>query len=140
MRVKKGDWVVVEYTGTLDDGSVFDCSDYHDKPLEFEVGAKQVIPGFDEAVMDMEKDQEKEFTVDPAKAYGDHNPELIQKVPRDKIPGEVKPGMILMAGMKNGQKMPLMVRDVSEDTIILDLNHPLAGKNLTFKIKIAEIS
>ncbi|MCK5373322.1 MAG: FKBP-type peptidyl-prolyl cis-trans isomerase, partial [Candidatus Aenigmarchaeota archaeon] len=86
MPVKKGDKVKVEYTGTLEDGTVFDSSEKHGEPLEFEVGAGQMIKGFDDAVVDMEKGDEKEITLKPADAYGDPNPQLIQKVPKDKLP------------------------------------------------------
>jgi len=142
MAIKKGDKIKVEYTGTFDDGKVFDSSEKHGKPLEFEVGASQVIKGFDEAVIGMEKDEEKEVKIPSAEAYGQQKPELVKKVPRDKLPKEPepKPGMVLAVGAPNGQQIPAMIKEVTETEITIDLNHPLAGKNLNFKLKIVEIN
>ena len=86
MAIKKGDKVKIEYTGTLDDGTVFDSSEKHGKPLEFEVGSGQVIKGFDNAVIGMKKGQEKEFKLKPEEAYGEPNPNLIRKIPKEQIP------------------------------------------------------
>jgi len=140
MPVKKGDQVKVEYTGTLEDGSVFDSSENHGKPLEFEAGSGQVIKGFDDAVIGMEKSQEKEITLQPAEAYGDVNPELMKEVPRDKLPQDQEPkeGMMLALGLPNGQQMPAKIVKVDENSVTLDLNHPLAGKVLVFKIKVVD--
>ena len=141
MPIKKGDNVKVEYTGTLQDGSVFDSSEKHGKPLEFEVGAGNMISGFDNAVVGMSEGEEKEFTLEPKDAYGDVNPQLNMKIPREKIPAEeVKPGMVVMVGLKTGQQVPAKVTEVDEKEVTLDLNHPLAGKKLTFKIKIVGVS
>lgn len=141
MAVKKGDTVKVDYTGTLEDGTVFDSSEKQGKPLEFEVGAGKIIKGFDEAVVGMEKGGEKEITMEPAKAYGDHNPQLIQKVPREQLPKEqeLKPGMMLGVTLPNGTQIPAKITKIDEKEATLDLNHPLAGKTLKFKIKIVEI-
>ena len=142
MAIKQGDKIKVEYTGTLDDGSVFDASEKHGQPLEFEVGAKQVIKGFDEAVVGMEKGQEKEVTIPPAEAYGEPNEKLVQEVPLDKLPKEqpLKPGMMLMVTLPNGQKIPAKIKEVTKDMAKLDMNHPLAGKTLHFKIKVVEVN
>ena len=142
MSVKKGDKVKVEYEGKLDDGTVFDSSEKHNKPLEFEVGAQQVIKGFDEAVVGMEKDQEKEIKISAKEAYGEPNPQLIKKFPRDKLPKEPepKPGMMLAVGTPDGKQLPAIIKEVDDKEITIDLNHPLAGKNLNFKIKIKEIN
>ncbi len=140
MPVKKGDKVKVDYTGTLEDGTVFDASEKHGKPLEFEVGTGMVIKGFDEAVVGMEKDEEKEIKLQPAEAYGDLNPELKKKVPREQLPKEQEPkeGMILLMGLPNGQQMPAKIIEVTDKEVTLDLNHPLAGKVLNFKIKVID--
>ncbi len=139
---KKGDIVTVEYTGTLDDGTVFDSSEKHGQPLEFEVGSGKVIKGFEEAVVGMKKGDEKEINLKPADAYGEIRPDLSKKLPRDKLPQdqELKPGMILVMGLPTGQKIPATIKEVSDKEVTIDLNHPLAGKNLTFKIKLVEIS
>ena len=142
MPIKKGDKIKVEYTGTLEDGTVFDASEKHGKPLEFEVGSGQIIKGFDEGVIGMEKDEEKEIKIAPADAYGEPNPKLVQTVPRDKLPPEPEPkaGMILMAGRPDGKQIPARITKVDEEGVTIDLNHPLAGKTLNFKIKIVEIN
>ena len=142
MKVEKGNKVKVEYEGKFEDGTVFDSSEKHGRPLEFEAGAGMVVPGFDAAVIGMEKDEEKEFKIEPKDAYGELNPEAFRKVPREQIPtdAEIKPGMMLGVQMPNGQQMPVKVSEVSDTEITLDLNHPLAGKTLNFKIKIVDIS
>jgi len=141
MPIKKGDKIKVDYTGTFDDGTVFDTSEGK-QPLEFEAGAGKVIKGFDEAVIGMEKDEEKEIKIEPKEAYGDINPQMVQKIPRDKLPPgqEPKPGMMLGLGTPDGKQMPARITEVNEKEITIDLNHPLAGKTLNFKIKIIEIS
>lgn len=140
MPVKNGDKVKVEYEGTFNDGTVFDSSEKCGAPLEFEVGAGQIIPGIENAVMGMEKGEEKEFKLEPADAYGDRNPQLVQKIPKDQLPKEVMPGMMLMIGLPNGVQIPVKVTDVTDEEVTIDLNHPLAGKVLNFKIKIVDIS
>ncbi len=140
--VKKGDTIKVEYEGSLDDGTVFDASKNHGAPLEFEVGTGQVIKGFEEGVIGLKSGEEKTIIIKPAEAYGDLNPKMIQKVPRDKLPQdqEPKPGMVLLVSLPNGQQIPAKITDVDSNTVTIDLNHPLAGKTLHFKIKIVEIA
>ncbi|MFQ5449281.1 MAG: peptidylprolyl isomerase [Nitrospinaceae bacterium] len=140
--VKKGDKVTVEYTGKFKDGTVFDSSDRHKTPLIFEVGAGRVIKGFDDAVMGMKKGEEKEFTLQPKEAYGERNPQLMQKVARKELPPEPDPkvGMMLMVANPKGGHRRAIITEVTPQYVILDLNHPLAGKALTFKIRIADIS
>ena len=139
MAIKKGDKVKVDYTGTLDDGTVFDSSEGKE-PLEFEVGSGQLIKGFDEGVMGMEKGQEKDIKIDCKDAYGEPKPEMTQKIPRDKFPAEpeIKPGMMLMLKSPDGQQFPARIAEVNDKEVTLDMNHPLAGKNLNFKIKVVE--
>ncbi|MFT4302953.1 MAG: FKBP-type peptidyl-prolyl cis-trans isomerase [Candidatus Woesearchaeota archaeon] len=146
MAVKKGDKVKVDYTGTLEDGTVFDTSTHgdHAHPLEFEAGSGQMIKGFDEAVMGMEVGQEKEITLQPDQAYGTPREDLVQKVPKTQLPedkrDEVKEGMVLGVGLPNGQQMPAKIIAVGDDDITLDLNHPLSGKVLNFKLKLVSIN
>lgn len=141
MPVKKGDKIQVKYTGKLEDGTVFDSSDKHDKPLEFTVGEKQVIVGVDQAVVGMEKGEEKEVTIPSAEAYGEHQEQLIQKVPKDQLPPgeEPKAGMVLLASLPNGSQMPVKILEVNDKEVTLDMNHPLAGKTLIFQLMILEI-
>jgi len=140
--IKNGDQVSLHYTGTLEDGSVFDTSTKRNKPLKFIAGSGQVIPGFDKAVVGMKKGEEKKFTLQPSEAYGDRKPDLTQTVPRKHLPKnhEPKPGMMLVMGTPGGQQVPATITAVTDENVILDLNHPLAGKVLTFDIKIVEIS
>ena len=139
---QKGDKVTLEYTGTLGDGTVFDASSNHDAPMEFEVGAGRVIPGFEKAVQGMKVGEEKKFTIPIAEAYGESNPKLVQKVPRNEIPQDREPqvGMGLVVGAPGGQQMRAFITEVTPEFITLDMNHPLAGKALTFQIKVLKIS
>lgn len=143
MSVKKGDKIKVDYTGTLEDGKVFDTTQHkdHAHPLEFEVGSKQLIKGFDEAVVGMEVGEEKEISLESSEAYGDPDPARVQKIPRDKLPKEPEPkeGMVLVMKTPEGQQFPVKIAVVEGDEVTLDMNHPLAGKKLNFKIKILEI-
>jgi len=141
MTIQKGDKVKIDYTGTFDDGMVFDSSEKHGKPLEFQVGAGQVIIGFEKALVGMKKGDEKEFKLEPSEAYGDYNKEMIKDVPRDQLPKEeLKPGMMLLMQLPDGNQMPAKIADVGKESVSLDLNHPLAGKVLNFKIKVVNIS
>jgi len=144
MKVKKGDKVKVEYEGRLESGEIFDSSKHgdHSHPLEFETGAGKVIKGFDEAVIGMEKGKEKEITIDPENAYGQPNPKLIQKVLRNKLPKEPEPkeGMMLVLATGDGRQVPARITKVNNKEVTIDLNHPLAGKKLSFKIKVIGIN
>jgi FKBP-type peptidyl-prolyl cis-trans isomerase 2 len=142
MPVKKGDKVKVEYEGTLEDGTVFDSTKEHGEPLEFEVGGEQLMEGFENAVIGMETGDEKEFSLKPSDAYGDYNDQLIKKVPKDQLPKEeeVHEGMFLVLGLPNGVQIPAQILEVADDTVTIDLNHPLAGKELFFKVKILDIA
>ena len=140
MKVKKGDKIKVEYTGTLEDGTVFDSSEKQGQPLEFEAGTGNVIKGFDEAVIGMEKEEEKEVTIKPEDAYGERNEQMIQTIPKDKLPPEAEEGGMLVMGLPNGTKMPVKIMKMDDKEATLDMNHPLAGKTLKCKFKVVEIS
>ena len=139
--IKKGDKVKVEYIGSLEDGTIFDSSEKHNTPLEFVVGAGQLIKGFDSAVVGMKEGEEKEITIPPEEAYGSHNPEFVKDMPRNMFPKdqEIQPGMSFIVDLQDGRKIQVRVSKVSEDAVTIDLNPPLAGKTLIFKIKIVEI-
>lgn len=141
MTVKKGDKVKVEYEGSFDDGTIFDKSEIHGKPLEFEVGSGQVIKGFDEALVGMKKGEEKTVKLKSADAYGEPKKELVQKIPRDHLPKDKEPeaGMMLLMGLPDGKQMPARIVEVSDKEVTVDINHPLAGKDLNFKLKIVDI-
>jgi len=140
MAIKQGDTIKVDYTGTLEDGKVFDTSEGK-QPLEFEVGAGKIIPGFDKAVIGMEKGQEKDISIKPEDAYGQPREELKKEIPRSSLPQgqEPKVGMGLMMNTPQGQQFPARISKVTDDKVTIDLNHPLAGKTLNFKIKIVDV-
>lgn len=132
--------VSLHYTGTLDSGEKFDSSEGRE-PLSFEVGSGQVIPGFDKAVRGMKVDESKNFTIPSNEAYGDVNEELVYEVPKASIPAELNPheGQRLVSNLEDGRQIPVTVTKITDETITLDANHPLAGQNLTFDIKIVSI-
>jgi FKBP-type peptidyl-prolyl cis-trans isomerase 2 len=140
MKAKKGDKVQMDYEGMLEDGTEFDSSKKHGQPLEFEVGSGMVIPGFDQAVEGMEEGEEKEVVIAPENAYGLVREELKKEFPKEQF-GEQTPkvGQVVGLTAPTGQQFPATVKEVKEDIVILDLNHPLAGKTLKFKIKLVKI-
>jgi FKBP-type peptidyl-prolyl cis-trans isomerase 2 len=141
MAVKEGDTVKVDYTGSFEDGTVFDTSEKHGAPLEFKTGENMVVPGFEKAIIEMKKGEEKEITLPPSEGYGDKNPELIQKVPKKNLPTgeELKVGTMLIMSLPNGQELPVKIVELNDKEATVDMNHPLAGKTLKFKIKLVDI-
>ena len=141
MAIEKGNKIKVEYEGKFEDGTVFDSSKGKE-PLAFEAGAGKVIKGFDDAVIGMKTGEEKEFSIEPKDAYGEVKPELKQEIPRSNLPKDQEPkvGMVLMLSAPNGQQMPSQIVEVNDEKVVIDINHPLAGKKLIFNIKIVEIT
>jgi FKBP-type peptidyl-prolyl cis-trans isomerase 2 len=137
---KSGDTVAIHYTGTLLDGSTFDSSEGRE-PLEFEVGSGMIIPGLDRAMPGMEVGDKKIVKIACEDAYGPLNPEMRQAVPREGIPADIplEVGTQLQMQTPDGQAMPVMVVEVDEATVLLDANHPLAGKDLQFDIEVVSI-
>jgi len=140
-QAKAGDTVKVHYTGKLDNGKVFYSSAQH-APLQFTIGEGKTIPGFEQAVIGMKPGESKCIIVESADAYGPHHEEMILKIGRDKIPTDLNPeiGERLQICQKNGQTIPVTVTDISESSVTLDANHPLAGEDVTFDIRLMEIS
>ena len=138
--VKEKDTVRVHYTGKLADGEIFDDSKGRE-PIEFTLGAGQVIPGFESAVLNMAVSDTKTWNIPAAEAYGEQRPELVQSVPISELPEEIKPevGMQLVSQAPDGQEIPLIITEVHADTITVDANSPLAGKDLTFDLELVEI-
>ncbi len=140
--VKNGDNVSVHYKGTLDDGSVFDSSHTREQPITFQVGSGQVIPGFEEAVVGMIPGSTKNVTIEPNQAYGPRNEEAVQVVPKTAFP----PGYPFQVGQPvqgtgaNGEQMAATISSEDQFTVTLDLNHPLAGKNLNFELDLVSIN
>lgn len=138
--ITEGKLVKVSYTLTVD-GNIVD-STQEGKPFEFQIGKKQVIPGFEEAVKGMEVGEKKSFEVSPDKGYGYENPQGIQEIPKDKLSPDVKPetGMMLHGTRTDGQTFRARIKEVKENVIVVDLNHPLAGKTLNFEVDVIEVN
>lgn len=141
MKAKANDTVKVHYKGTLTDGVMFDSSEGRD-PLEFTIGSGQIIPGFENGVIGMQVEESKTINIPAAEAYGQPKEELIQEVLKSQLPPEINPevGLQLMSQAPNGQQTPLVVTEVKEDSIMIDANHPLAGKDLTFELTLVSIN
>ena len=140
MAAEAGNKVKVHYTGTFDDGQVFDSS-REAQPLEFELGAVQVIPGFDQAITGMEVGESKQVRIPEAEAYGPYNPEMVFTTDQSQFAEGVTPqvGQQFQAETPDGQPMFLVVKEVSEEGIVMDANHPMAGKDLNFDLELVEI-
>jgi len=138
--VKLGDTVSVQYKGVLEDGSVFDQSK-EGEPLTFVLGADPMIPGFEKAVEGMKLNEEKMVTLPPEEAYGEWQETSVRKFPRSSLPEDLKPEKGMPIGMQSptGQQMRATIVDVTDEDVSVDMNHPLAGKTLTFTIKVVEI-
>jgi FKBP-type peptidyl-prolyl cis-trans isomerase 2 len=137
----KGNTGKVHYTGKLQDGTVFDSSENRE-PLQFTLGDGNMIKGFDAAVQGMSVGEDKSITIPSAEAYGEKRDEMMVDIPMNQVPADIKPevGMDLSIQNQNGQPMPVKVVAVDEEKITLDANHPLAGKDLIFDIKLVEIA
>lgn len=137
MQAKHSDTVRVHYTGKFTDGEIFDSS-VGKEPLEFVLGQGMMIAGFDAAVIGMVVGDSKTVNIAPHEAYGAPNPNLIFSVPRTEIPSDipVEIGMTLMAHVSEDDEMPVIVKEVTDDSVLLDGNHPLAGEELIFDITL----
>ncbi len=140
MIVKENDTVEVHYKGTYDDGTVFDSSKGKD-PLKFAVGTGKVIPGFDNAIIGMKKDNKKSISLEPADAYGVYDEKMIFPMPISQIGEEISPevGMQLKMVTQEGHAVIVVVKEIAEESLILDANHPMAGKKLNFDLHLVNI-
>ena len=140
-KVENGMFVSVTYTGTLENGEVFDTSEGR-RPLEFRTGGGQLIKGFEDAVMGMSLNEKKEFTLKPEDAYGLRDENQFHTFPRSEIPENMKPkvGDIVALSGPQGQRIPATLTEMDDENLTFDLNHPLAGKSLTFAIEVVGIS
>ncbi|MGY6499736.1 MAG: FKBP-type peptidyl-prolyl cis-trans isomerase [Acidimicrobiales bacterium] len=132
-----GDRVRIHYTGRLDDGTEFDSS-AGAAPLEFTVGSQEIIPGLDDAVLEMSEGETRTVTIPPEAAYGERVPGLEQEIDVEQLPEGVTPGVALRANVA-GQETILWVTDVGEQTAVIDPNHPLAGHTLTFEVELVSV-
>ncbi|MBT1248606.1 MULTISPECIES: peptidylprolyl isomerase [unclassified Thermosipho (in: thermotogales)] len=138
MGIKKGDKVLVHYVGRFEDGEIFDSSEGKE-PLQFVVGERQVIPGFEEQIIGMEVGEKKTINVPYDKAYGEYREDLVFPVEKEKLPEDVQVGQFFEVHQPDGGTFVVRVSEVNEDKIMLDANHPLAGKNLIFDVEIVSI-
>lgn len=136
-KVENGNTVKVHYTGTFENGEVFDSS-VGNEPISFTIGAKQVIPGFENALMGMSVGESKKVTLSPEEGYGNIINEMIQEVPKEFVPETVQVGEMLTANTEQGP-FNVVVAEVKEDVVVLDGNHPMAGKVLNFELELVEI-
>jgi peptidylprolyl isomerase len=140
MQAKEGDVVRVHYTGRLTDGTQFDSS-VGREPLEFTVGAGQMIKGFDTGVRGMAVGEKKTIEIAPQDAYGERDEEAVIEFPSSNIPEDMnlEPGMQLTLRNQFGQPIPVVVLEVREEIVVMDANHMLAGKDLVFEVELVEI-
>jgi len=126
----------IEYTVKNSNGEVID-SNKGQAPLEFVAGKGQIIPGLEKEVEKMEAGEEKSVTIPASEAYGEYNPEMVQELPRDQFQGiELQKGMTLYGQTPDGQTIAVTVKDFDDQKVIIDYNHPLAGEDLTFDVKV----
>ena len=136
--IENGKVVSVHYVGKFTDGEVFDSSEGRE-PLQFEVGSGQLIPGFESAIIGKIVGDKVTASITPEEGYGLVREDLIVSVPLEKMPGDVEVGQALEAQGDNGQSAQVFVKEVNEDNVVIDGNHPLAGKDLVFEIEVIEI-
>ena len=138
--VKNNDTVQVHYTGKLTNGQIFDSS-VDKEPLEFQLGQGQIIPGFENGLIDMKVAEKKTVTIPEVQAYGEVRKDLFQEVPKAELPPEIDPqvGMGLVAKNPDGSERQLRVAEVRNESIVIDANHPLAGQDLVFDLELVAI-
>ncbi len=139
-KVKSGDRVKIHYSGSFEDGTVFDASEGR-APLEFTVGAQEVIKGMEDALIGMSPGESKKEVIAPERAYGMRNPEMAVEVERKNMPEDMAPvvGHQVKITQDDGSTIVAQVTAVTEEHVTLDANHPMAGKELTFDIELLEI-
>lgn len=139
MSIEKGDTVHCHYTGTLENGEVFDTSRDRE-PLVFEVGGGQVLPQFEEAFVGRDPGEEFEIELPPEQAYGEVRDDLVQELPKEQFEGAApEEGMHVHLQGPDGETLHGDITDVGDEAVTVDLNHPLAGKTLNFEIEVIEI-
>jgi FKBP-type peptidyl-prolyl cis-trans isomerase SlpA len=139
-KIKNGDNVSVHYTGKLEDGSVFDTSLAEGRePLTVTLGQGQLIPGFENGLIDMTIGEMKTIEIEPENAYGDINPQLMSEVALSQVPEGVKAGDMLQ-GQNQFGPVNVVVTEIKESTVVLDMNHPLAGKKLIFDLEVVSVN
>ena len=140
VAAKQGDRVKVHYKGTLEDGSIFDSTEGQE-PFEFTIGSGEVLPDFENAIVGLEPGNETNVKILSENAYGNYREDLCFPVERNYFPPNIEPkvGEFFSLQLKNGNTVVVKVKDIQGDTVILDANHPLAGEDLNFQIKLIKI-
>ena len=138
--IKNGDRVSVNYTGKLEDGSIFDSSLQEGRtPLEATLGQGMLIPGFENGLIGMSIGETKTVEIEPENAYGTYNNDMVQEVASNQVPEGVQVGDSLMGQSQYGP-MQVTVKEIKSDTVVLDMNHPLAGKKLIFDLEVVSVN
>jgi FKBP-type peptidyl-prolyl cis-trans isomerase SlpA len=139
-QIKIGDTVKVHYTGKLEDGTVFDSSLVEGRgPLETELGKNMLIRGFENGLIGLSEGEKKTLEIEPLDGYGEHKQEMVTEISKENVPEDVKVGEMLQ-GMSSMGPVNIKVIEVKEETVIIDANHPLAGKKLVFDIEVLNIN
>ncbi len=138
--IQEGNRVQVHYTGKLESGEVFDSS-HGQEPLNLKIGEGKIIPGFEQALIGMQTGEKKSFDLPPEEAFGERKDELVHVIERKQVPPDLKleVGMQLALEGQGQEPIPAQVVDLSESTVTLDTNHPLAGKALTFEVDVVNV-
>lgn len=138
---KEGRSVQVHYKGSFTDGTTFDSSYERGEPISFTVGAGEMIPGFDTAVSGMKVGQKKTVTLTPDQAYGDHHPEGVQEIDKQQFPEgfSFEPGLVIEGEVEN-RPIRGIINSVNNNTVVVDFNHPMAGKDLNFQIELVKVN
>ena len=138
-KVELNSTVTVHYTGRLEDGTVFDSSMTEGRePLSTTLGQGSLIAGFEKGLVDMAEGEKKTINIPSSEAYGDVNPSLVAEVPKDRVPEGVEEGAMLQTMTPQGP-MNVLVKEVKDDVVIIDANHPLAGKDLIFDLELVSV-
>jgi FKBP-type peptidyl-prolyl cis-trans isomerase SlpA len=140
-KIKNDSTVKVNYTGKLENGDIFDSSTFDGRtPLEVKLGEGKLIPGFENGLIDMGIGETKTIEINPEQAYGDVNKDAIHEIAKKDVPEGVKVNDTLQANGPNGAVANVTVTEVKENTVVLDANHPLAGKKLIFELEVLDIT
>ena len=138
-KITQNSTVTVNYTGKLEDGSIFDSSLVEGRePLKAKLGEGQLIPGFESGLIDMTIGENKTIEINPTEAYGEYNDELIIEIPKSNVPENVEIGMMLQTFGPMGPSI-VKVLEIKDEVVVLDANHPLAGKKLTFELEVVGV-
>lgn len=140
-KVENGSYVKLCYTGKLEDGVIFDKTE-RCKPLEIQVGAGNLVEGFEKAIVGMSENERKAFTLEPEDAYGERDERLERSFKRAHLPINFEParGQVIVFMVENGRELPAVVKYVDEEMLVVDFNHPLAGRAIEFEVEVAEIN